>query len=684
MKRVLLPLGCLVFAGPVAAQLSFTYETDAVLVAAGDFGSADGRRDLVVVDRASGQVSFGRPDINGNLQWSPPEPCGITNVTGLAVDKFAGGTVDLAAITAPGANRITLAGPNAANTQTSFRHIYPNFPSPRTIAPFDPDADGNAELFIAGDRANGTPQRYYYEFRSGLSGASTVLWNSFYTEDTYRAFRYVPKTGTEPRVGEIYGSAFWTERVTNAAISSAFLLEGVPVGVSTLMTYGNFDGSAFAQVILYSPNATTARAAKIIEPSAGSFAFAAATTLTFPKALRQLITIPTASGGARLGVVFADRSGAIYEFDGTTLTLRSNLFGTPFDWLVPLGTDAIAAKSNLGWQRFNTSFNNLNLSPTHAGAYPAVGTKPRTSNVIFFSAEPFVDVAAMPLAQGSVRDWSTGASGGGTAWNISAADFSSGGIGAPSTSAYVPAVAATHALPNQYRANISTRLLESGAGMNVPDVTIYPPSGVYRPEVAGGKPADEFFVSFNPTLPGMNVFYRINGGSWTSYNLNSPPKITGPATVEAYAGNNVSKSPVRSATYTYSAIPVLANGSSPDLDGDGMPDAWEKGFNITDPQADADGDGASNLGEYLSGTDPQDSGQTPPDGDFVLKAQKTGNTMRLSWPVTTAGTLQVSNSLQSGAWSNISSGITVEGSEKVYYVPTGGSNPVRGFYRLTE
>lgn len=683
MKRVLLPLGCLLFAGHAAAQLSFTYETDAVLVASGDFGNADGRKDVVVVDRASGQVSFGRPDINGNLQWSPPEPCGITNVTGLAVDKFAGGTVDLAAITAPGANRVTLAGPNAANTQTSFRHIYLTHPAPRALAPFDPDADGNAELFIAGDRADGTAQRYYYEFRTGLSGSSTMQWSSYYSQDTYRAFRYVPKTGTAPQVGEIFGTVFWTERVTSANVTSAFQMPGVTVGVSTLMTYGNFDGGAYAQVILYSPNLTTARAAKVTEPTAGSFAFGPATTLTFPKPLRQLVTIPTAAGGARLGVVFSDLTGAIYDFDGTTLTLRSNLFGTPFDWLVPLGTDAIAAKSNLGWQRFNTSFNNINLSPTHAGAYPAVGTKPRTSNVVFFSAEPFVDIAALPLAQGSVRDWSTGTSGSGTAWNIAAADFSASGIGAPTTTAYVPAVSATHALPNQYRANISTRLLESGAGANVPDVTIYPPSGVYRP-ASGDQDADEFFVTFNPTLSSMNVYYRINSGTWTLYNLNSPPKITGPATVEAYAGNSTHKSPIRSATYTYNAIPALTNGASPDLDGDGMPDAWEKSFNITDPQADPDGDGIKNLAEYLSGTDPKDGSQAPPQAPFVLKAQKTGGSMRLSWSVTTPGTLQVSSSLGNGSWSAVNSGIYVENGEYVYYVPIGGANPVRGFYRLTE
>jgi hypothetical protein len=48
----------------------------------------------------------------------------------------------------------------------------------------------------------------------------------------------------------------------------------------------------------------------------------------------------------------------------------------------------------------------------------------------------------------------------------------------------------------------------------------------------------------------------------------------------------------------------------PDADGDGLPDVWEQtmlgGFSFNS-LADADGDGASNLSEYLAGTNPADS-----------------------------------------------------------------------------
>lgn len=71
---------------------------------------------------------------------------------------------------------------------------------------------------------------------------------------------------------------------------------------------------------------------------------------------------------------------------------------------------------------------------------------------------------------------------------------------------------------------------------------------------------------------------------------------------------------------TEEKIKELAAGASPgvppvDTDGDGMPDFWEilYGFDINDPSdadEDCDGDGATNLEEYLAGTDPCDT--TPP------------------------------------------------------------------------
>jgi hypothetical protein len=49
---------------------------------------------------------------------------------------------------------------------------------------------------------------------------------------------------------------------------------------------------------------------------------------------------------------------------------------------------------------------------------------------------------------------------------------------------------------------------------------------------------------------------------------------------------------------------VMNVGAPADVNGNGLPDAWEAIYGITDANADADGDGQSNLAEYLAGTNP--------------------------------------------------------------------------------
>ena len=676
------PLTILVYFGAVAVaagQFQFTYETDAVMLSAGDFATADGRKDLVVLDRASGGVSFGLQNADGSVTWTVPESCGMTAVTGLAVDRFNGGSTDRVAVAAAAANRVTLVSPNPGVTQLFFQHIYPTYPSPKGLAGFDPDGNGSAELFVIGDRLEPAP-RYYYEFLGSINSTPVQQWQIAYGTDTTRIHRFVQKTGTAAVVAENFGSQFYVETVGATALTGARLLNGVTVDAATLMTYGTFDGTPYSQVVIYKPGATAASAAKVTEPSTGTYGWGGVTSLSFPKAVRLLTTIPVAGGAARLGIVFMDGTAASYDFDGTNLTLRSTLAGNGFEWLCPIGTDAVIGKNSVGWARFNTNAAGGTLAASSSGVFPNLSVKNKVSNVVFFSGEPFANPDAVPLAQGSVRDWSTFASGAGFSWVVGAAPVSPSGIGNPFSSAFSPSAQATHALVNQYMANVSVRSLEAAAGANVVDLRIEPASGTFRP-------GDEVALTFFPTSSGYQVRYRVGSGVWINYNVSAPPVISATAVVEAYAYSVSGKSPIRMASYVFSAVPVLAAGTTLDQNANNLGDAWEKAFNITDPAGDADGDGASNLAEYLADTDPRDASSFPSqNGDLVLNATKTvtggTTTLRLTWDTALGSVLlESSDSLLLGTWTTINSGITTSGGQNVYEVsvPPGGG---KRFYRL--
>lgn len=135
---------------------------------------------------------------------------------------------------------------------------------------------------------------------------------------------------------------------------------------------------------------------------------------------------------------------------------------------------------------------------------------------------------------------------------------------------------------------------------------------------------------------------------------------------------------------TLSGGPLPGNSqqlASTDSDGDGLPDAWEISFFGNLAQSDTDdfdGDGFSNMQEYMSGTDPKDSASALQ----IVSVTPSGNDNLIGFASVADKTYQVkySDDLATGIWILIQQ-VTATGST-TQVSDTGGALQPRRFYRV--
>jgi hypothetical protein len=163
--------------------------------------------------------------------------------------------------------------------------------------------------------------------------------------------------------------------------------------------------------------------------------------------------------------------------------------------------------------------------------------------------------------------------------------------------------ASTFALANQLAADLSVSAAGGARGLLPPTLRFSPPPGRFPPR----SPLlldDVLPVAIE--APGSTLlWYRTGpGGAWQPYT--GPVPLRADTTLEAYADNGGGeRSPIVRGEYLFDDGPLPPLGD-PDLNGNGLGDAWEKAFQVSNPNADDDCDGAINRSEHDNRTDPRD------------------------------------------------------------------------------
>ena len=148
------------------------------------------------------------------------------------------------------------------------------------------------------------------------------------------------------------------------------------------------------------------------------------------------------------------------------------------------------------------------------------------------------------------------------------------------------------------------------------------------------------------------------GGLTTAGSVTNRSSIGGPFETAVSAGGTYSIKPGQ--------IQVLFSSTgneSPDANGNGLPDTWEQLYfpgQSVNPQADSDGDGTSNLLEYLAGTDPAD-----PASRFRTEGAISGTTYTLPIQTSTGRSYKVWVSKDLTSW-QLQQAYTGDGTQKVF------------------
>ena len=580
----------------------------------------DGRADFVALDRADGSFRAAYQTTPGVLTWAPARASGAPGAAWATAGRFGGFNMALA-VASPEANFVSVFPAPAVNSSVVPVMVPGNGVGPSGVVATDIGGAGNTAdddlVLVTG--MNNAPDTHRRELvRHTGGGAATYTPISQAPTAAFRAGGRQPaRDGGPLLVGMLEGTEGAAVFRLLDFSSGAAVERGSTAGMpGSGFVSARFGLSAWHTFLFWRQGQPGLAWRPAASGGGDNVQFAAGGVIDTGRPIGEVAVLP-GPGGNRLLVVAADgATAAVFAFDGAVASLVQEMTapeGEGFTGAVPregggftlLGGPAGSGRS-VQWRDWQPDGNGYAAGGD--GALPVSRAPGLRANVFLFASEPFVTPVPGLVAALNAPEWSSAVqfTGNPAALSVTTEVYLSGQQGLGSSAAHplgnAPAGTA-HALSNQLRPDTSLASLRSRLGPAGMEVKISPPPGTHSNAVT---------PVFTATPGNAGVFARLGSGPWTPA-ASFAPRLTSAATVQYYAlrpGSQV-KTAVFSATYTFSTPARLI-----DSDGDGVPDFVEDTLPphaTLDPHSgqDPDGDGFSDLEEWLDGTNPLDAASKP-------------------------------------------------------------------------
>jgi hypothetical protein len=592
--------------------------------------NGDGTLDIVVVDKAGGQVRIAQSDVNGSISWrSSALDSGLRDVTGFCTGYCFTPGREALALASSLDNRIQLIDTPSEATLIEPQALIHSKLGPSLItalqvpggpvADYTPDFDDLIYHAIYHDPSNDNSVQGFRNRDGSLPMEEFAIAEASTPGVASHPEAVTLQAGMAPAYAVLRSESgvnlLELYNVEPDPIKLIGQLPDLPYGCDFVAA--DFDNDGEAEFLIWSPGSSE------LYETEWNGGLTGLSSFTYPDdAPIEALRVVYSTGQPQLIVIhsYGSHADRVSYAGAGNLSIEERFTpksGQPFSGA--LSSDEVlhlltgyTGSNDYESHRFDSATNSHNLEAS--GSLPSLQSQEAGSSVLIFDDNPLTRPEAKLMSRLSVGAWTSAFALGGGIATVDHEAFidSESGLGNLQTATINhPPAGSSDGLTRQVFDDLSMRFDAAPVGEVVAQLSLLTPSGDYtvalRPE-----------LSLNGS---GTIWYRENDSSWSKYQPDNPPVIISDSTFYAFAVDSSGRfSNIVRAEYTF-----WENPGEQDSNGDGVPDfvAQQHGLDPLNDSWDSDADGFSDLHEILAGTNPNDGGDTPAraDVDYALPNQ---------------------------------------------------------------